>query len=174
MPAVGHHTNQAHFSAFGQCGHCSDALESHVHLAARHVERGLAGTFVRDMFDIDAGVGGEQCRTQVLRAAISTGCIGDAAWCGFGGSHQLGHCLVGRIGTHRDAELNGCHLGDVSEICDRVERCVLVQVRHHGQNTVVEAADGVAVGGCFGQLVGTDEAGGTQDVLDHDGLTHVL
>ena len=95
LPAVGHDTNQSQLPGLGQRGHSGNALERHVNLAARHIQRGLACTLVRHMLHVDAGVGREQCCAHVLRAATATRCISDAARRGFGSSHQLGGCFVG-------------------------------------------------------------------------------
>src|SRR5581483_11749856 len=128
---------------------------------------------VRDVHEVEAGRRLERLHRDVLRAAVAARGVVDPAGPALRVVDELAH------GLHRHVVVDHHDPGDRRDHADRLEvlhRVVadLADVRDHGEDRVVQHADGVAVGGRALHALGADRARRAGLVLDQDLLAEVL
>ncbi len=144
-----------------------------LHPVRHHVDRGLRRAAVRDVHHVDARRSLERLHRDVLRAAVAARGIVDLPGPALREQHELGNGLRRQIVAHHHDPGDGRHHAHRHEVLHRVVRH-LPDVRDHGEDAVVQHADGVAVGRGALHPLGADRPCGAGLVLDDDLLAHVL
>ena len=135
---------------------------------------GRCGTFVGDVDHANAGIKRQFFSDQMGQRAQTHAGVADFSGLGFGGFHQIGQRVVGRLDACQDSTRGIDDIGDGREVFGRhkAQRFVDVGANRHGTDR--HHAQGVAIGLRFGQYRRANVAARPCPVVDHHRLAQSI